>query len=214
MRVVLLARNAQNECTAGGTQGREGRDMRAELRGLEACISVCALVTSLSPLLIPWRNLTMAESPKVERETPPMSAEQLRMSLLDQQMKEAEKRQKAKSEEERQHADFAADFLKNRVSDNEIAMVRRLVMNAVKDGKFEALVYSFPSELCTDSGRAINSAEPEWPETLQGKAKEFYERYQEFAKPQGYKLKAMIISFPGGMPGDVGFFLDWAPDKA
>src|SRR5262245_12047635 len=156
----------------------------------------------------------MAESMKTDRGTAPMSAEQLRMTLLEQQMKEAEKQQKAKSEDEKQHADFAADFLKNSVTDDEIAMVRRLVMNAVKDGKFEAMVYSFPSVLCTDSGRAINSAEPDWPETLQGKAKEFYERYQEFAKPQGYKLKAMIINFPGGMPGDVGFFLDWAPDEA
>ena len=57
-------------------------------------------------------------------------------------------------------------------------MVRRLVMNAVKDGKMEAMVYSFPSDLCTDSGRAINNSDPNWPETLQGKAKEFYDRYR------------------------------------
>ena len=54
----------------------------------------------------------------------------------------------------------------------------------------------------------------DWPQTLQGKAKEFFDRYQTYGKPQGYKLKAMIINFPGGMPGDVGFFLNWAPDKA
>ena len=42
----------------------------------------------------------------------------------------------------------------------------------------EAMVYSFPSDLCTDSGRAINNYDPNWPETLQGKAKEFFERYQ------------------------------------
>jgi hypothetical protein len=84
-------------------------------------------------------------------------------------------------------------------------------MNAVQDGKMEAMVYSFPSDLCTDSGRAINNGEPHWPETLQGKAKEFYERYLQFGKPQGYKLKAMVINFPGGIPGDIGFFLNWAP---
>ena len=90
-------------------------------------------------------------------------------------------------------------------------MVRRLVMNAVKDGKMEAMVYSFPSDLCTDSGRAINNSDPHWPETLQGKAKEFFDRYQEVAKPQGYRLKAMVINFPGGVPGDIGLFLNWAP---
>ena len=42
----------------------------------------------------------------------------------------------------------------------------------------EAMVYSFPSDLCTDSGRAINSADPQWPETLQGKAKQFYDAFK------------------------------------
>ena len=48
---------------------------------------------------------------------------------------------------------------------------------------------------------------------MQGKAKELYDRYLAVAKPQGFKLKATIINFPGGMPGDVGFFLNWAPDE-
>jgi hypothetical protein len=86
-------------------------------------------------------------------------------------------------------------------------------MNAVKDGKFEALVFTFPSELTSDGGRAINNNRPDWPETLQGKAKELFERYQSIAKPAGYKLKAMIINFPGGVPGDVGFYLNWAPEE-
>ncbi|WFU51309.1 histidine kinase [Sinorhizobium terangae] len=143
----------------------------------------------------------------------PISAEQLRMQMLEREMAEMEKERKLRSLQEQKLADFAADFLEKHVTEQEIAVVRRLVQNAVKDGKFEAMVYSFPSSLCTDSGRAINSADRDWPQTLQGKAKEFYERYQTFGKPQGYKLKAMIINFPGGIPGDVGFFLDWSPDK-
>ncbi|TGU65624.1 histidine kinase, partial [Mesorhizobium sp. M00.F.Ca.ET.186.01.1.1] len=59
---------------------------------------------------------------------------------------------------------------------------------------------------------AINSSDPQWTETLQGKAKQFYQRYLEIAKPQGYRLKAMVINFPGGVPGDIGFFLSWAPE--
>ena len=91
-------------------------------------------------------------------------------------------------------------------------MIRRIAMSAMQAGKFEAMVYSFPSDLCTDGGRAINNSEPGWTETLQGKAKELYDRFQTIAKPKGYKLKAMIINFPGGVPGDVGFFLSWAPE--
>lgn len=142
----------------------------------------------------------------------PPSAEQLRLALLEEQMKEAEKQEKARAQANDELAKFTNSFLKDQVSENEIAMVRRLVVNAVKNGKFEAMVYSFPSDLCSDGGRAINSADPQWPETLQGKAKQFYERYLKFAKPQGYKLKAMIINFPGGIPGDVGMFINWEPE--
>jgi hypothetical protein len=146
------------------------------------------------------------------KNTTPASAADLRMMLLKEQMAEAKKQDELRSREEKKVLAFTEDFLKSQVTEDEIAMVRRLVMNAVKDGKLEAMVYSFPSDLCTDSGRAINSNDAEWPQTLQGKAKEFYDRYQQFGKPQGFKLKAMIINFPGGMPGDVGFFLNWAPE--
>ena len=144
-------------------------------------------------------------------ETPPPSASDLRMILLEEQMAEMKKREQLQQREQKKLTDFTDSFLKEQVTEAEIAMVRRLVMNAVKDGKFEALVYSFPSDLCTDGGRAINSNDPDWPETLQGKAKQFYERYLAYGKPQGFKLKAMIISFPGGVPGDIGLFLNWAP---
>jgi len=155
----------------------------------------------------------MANIKDVDINAAPMSADQLRLVLLKEQMEEADKQEKLRAKQHEELTKFTNSFLKDQVSDDEIAMVRRLVMNAVKNGKFEALVYSFPSELCTDSGRAINSADPQWPETLQGKAKQFHERYLKFAKPQGYKLKAMIINFPGGIPGDVGFFINWAPES-
>jgi hypothetical protein len=141
----------------------------------------------------------------------PPSASDLRMALLQEQEAEAKKREQQKQREQQRIADFTDDFLKGSVTEGEIAMVRRLVMNAVKEGKYEALVYSFPSDLCSDQGRAINSNDPDWTDTLLGKAKEFYGRYLKYGKPQGFKLKAMIINFPGGIPGDVGFFLNWSP---
>ena len=151
-------------------------------------------------------------SEKIDPAAGPISAEKLRMSILQKEMDKMDTERKAREAEEQRLSAFTRDFLHQHVSEDEIAMVRRLVMNAVKDGKMEAMVYAFPSDLCTDSGRAINNSDPRWPETLQGKAKEFYNRYVEFGRPQGYKLKAMIINFPGGMPGDVGFFLNWAPE--
>ena len=142
----------------------------------------------------------------------PPSAEQMRMALQQERLAEEEKQKKYQAAVNEKLTKFTDSFLKDQVSEDEIATVRRLVMNAVKEGKYEALVYTFPSSLCTDSGRAINSADPQWPESLQGKAKQFYERYLKFGKPHGYKLKAMIVNFPGGIHGDVGFFLNWAPE--
>ena len=154
----------------------------------------------------------MANVKSTDVNAAPPSASELRMLLLEEQMAEAKKRETQVKREQDKLSKFTEDFLKGQVTEGEVAMVRRLVMNAVKEGKFEALVYSFPSELCSDSGRAINSGDPQWTETLQGKAKKFYNRYLEFGRPQGFKLKAMIINFPGGMPGDVGFFISWAPE--
>jgi hypothetical protein len=140
------------------------------------------------------------------------SADQLRMSIIAKEMEEMAKQEKQKAKRDKQLSEFTDSFLTEHVSEQERAMIQQLVMNAANNAKFEALVYSFPSDLCTDRGRAINSRLEHWPETLQGKAKELYDRYLAIAKPQGFRLKAAIINFPDGMPGDVGFFLNWAPE--
>lgn len=144
----------------------------------------------------------------------PKSAQELRMAMIERQLADMEKRQKAKKIEQEEHAAFVESFLKGSLDLEERKKIRQLVLNAVADGQYEALVYSFPSDLCTDGGRAINNGESDWPKTLQGKAKEFFENFKSEAQPLGYKLKAMIINFPGGMPGDVGFFINWAPENA
>jgi hypothetical protein len=154
----------------------------------------------------------MSGDQKIDPNAMPASAADLRKTLIDEQMAEMKKQMAHRSAEQEKLAAFTDDFLKGQVTDEEIARVRRLVMNAVKDGKLEAMVYTFPSDLCTDSGRAINSGDPQWPETLRGKAKQFFERFLKFGKPQGFKLKAMVVTFPGGIPGDIGFFLSWAPE--
>ncbi|MEX0809790.1 MAG: hypothetical protein WD044_13780 [Dongiaceae bacterium] len=154
----------------------------------------------------------MPENKNIDPNALPPSADNLRSMLADEKTTEMKKREIQRAAEQKKLTDFTDDFLKSEVTESEIASVRGLVMSAVKDGKFEALVYTFPSDLCTDSGRAINSGDPDWPKTLLGKAKQFYERFMKFGKPQGFRLKAMIINFPGGMPGDVGFYLNWAPE--
>ena len=85
----------------------------------------------------------------------------------------------------------------------------RMVKSAAERGEREVLAIRFPSEYCTDGGRAINNFEPNWPETLTGFAKRAHEFFLKELQPKGYKVRAQIMDFPGGVPGDVGIFLRW-----
>jgi len=68
------------------------------------------------------------------------------------------------------------------------------VKSAAARGESEMLVMRFPSDLCSDHGRAINNAEAEWPDTLVGQPRQFYEIWKERLEPAGYRLKAMIVA--------------------
>ncbi|WP_024280604.1 hypothetical protein [Xanthobacter sp. 126] len=81
---------------------------------------------------------------------------------------------------------------------------------AAQRGETEIMVMRFPNVLCSDKGRAINNAEEGWPDTLTGRPRQAYELWRDYLRQGHYKLKAMIVDWPNGMPGDVGFFLSWA----
>ena len=105
------------------------------------------------------------------------------------------------------------------------ARVKQLIDEHIEDDKWQALLHKardaaahgqkqmlllrFPSQLCSDGGRAINVSDHDWPETLRGEAAEIYLRWERDLKPQGFHLAAQILDFPGGMPGDIGLFLIW-----
>ncbi|ACK50140.1 conserved hypothetical protein [Methylocella silvestris BL2] len=80
---------------------------------------------------------------------------------------------------------------------------------AAERGESEMQVVRFPSEMCSDHGRAINNTEEGWPDTLVGAPRQFYELWKADLQPLGYGLKAMIVDWPAGFPGDVGMFLTW-----
>ena len=87
------------------------------------------------------------------------------------------------------------------------------VRAAAERGETALMVIRFPNALCTDHGRAINNSDPDWPETLTGRPRQAYEIWRDHLKPAGFRLSAMIIEWPGGLPGDVGFFLKWSDPK-
>jgi hypothetical protein len=80
---------------------------------------------------------------------------------------------------------------------------------AAERGETHARLFTFPSELCKDGGRAINNGDPNWPDSLDGFAARAYEYYKKELQPLGYRLRAEILDFPGGMPGEVGITLTW-----
>jgi hypothetical protein len=71
------------------------------------------------------------------------------------------------------------------------------------------LLLRFPSELCSDGGRAINVAEPGWPATLRGEAAEIYLHWERELRSRGFGIAARVLEFPGGLLGDIGLFLTW-----
>jgi CBS domain-containing protein len=82
--------------------------------------------------------------------------------------------------------------------------------HAATRGEKEFMLLRFPSDLCSDGGRAINAPLPDWPATLRGEAAETFLRWQRELRPLGFHLSAHVLDFPGGKPGDIGLFLGWA----
>jgi hypothetical protein len=80
---------------------------------------------------------------------------------------------------------------------------------AAQKGEQEHLILRFPSELCTDLGRAINAPDPNWPATLRGVAAQVFMRWKHELRPHGFHLLARVVDFPNGIPGDIGLYLHW-----
>ena len=108
-----------------------------------------------------------------------------------------------------QRQKVVSELAKRHMDDNSWHAKLHHAREAARRGEKEYLLLRFPSELCTDAGRALNVAESGWKNTLRGEAAEVYERWETELKPQGFRLLARILEYPDGFPGDAGFFLMW-----
>jgi hypothetical protein len=138
-----------------------------------------------------------------------ITPDQLRRIAEEQEMAKAREalEKKRKVDDDRHHLRDA--FMSQEIHPEVFERVSRVVKGAAERGEREVLVVRFPSEYCTDGGRTINNFEPGWSDTLTGFAKRAHEFWQKELEPQGYKVRAQIMDFPGGVPGDVGLFLTW-----
>jgi hypothetical protein len=139
----------------------------------------------------------------VIRPTELQKAAQERDMARAREILEADKRH---ADERRQLQDA---FMQREIQKDGKARLSTALRAAAERGDNHLQVFTFPSELCTDSGRAINSGAPNWPETLVGYAQRAYEFYKVELQPHGYKLRAEIINFPDGVPGEVAVTLSW-----
>ncbi len=101
-------------------------------------------------------------------------------------------------------------ILERRLTNESWQQLLRHAELAAKHGEKELLLLRFPSEACSDGGRAIANVEEGWEKTLRGEAAELYARWDHELKPKGFGLGAPIMSFENDRIGDFGLVLTWA----
>jgi hypothetical protein len=112
-----------------------------------------------------------------------------------------------KQEEERKHLHDA--FMSEQIHPDVMNRLNAMVRRAAEQGLREIEALRFPASYCNDKGRRINNAEPDWPDSLEGFAKRAHEFYLKELQPLKFKVRAQVLSFPDGRPGDIGLFLSW-----
>ncbi len=112
-----------------------------------------------------------------------------------------------KEEEEESRA--RQDFMEQDIRPDGIDRFNMWVRRAAEQGQSEIQIMRFPSQYCTDHGRAINNFEEGWGDTLTGMARRVYDAYEAHLKAQGYKIRAQILNYPDGGLGEVGLYISW-----
>jgi CBS domain-containing protein len=159
----------------------------------------------LAPLRAPSTPATPPSQPAARG----AGAEDFRHLVSDYEHLRQRQADEARQAEAKERRARTKDLIDHHIADESWQRLIHLAREAAEHGAREYLLLRFPSELCTDNGRAINAAEPDWPASLRGEAAELYLRWKQDLRPLGFGMTARILDFPGGMPGDAGLFLSW-----
>jgi CBS domain-containing protein len=138
-----------------------------------------------------------------------LMAADFRRLAADHEHQEAEHLQEDRRTAAEQRRRKVAELIDHHLSDEHWRALMQRARHAAEHGGREFMLLRFPSQICTDGGRAVNVADPDWPATLRGEAAEIYLRWEHDLKQHGFRLAARVLDFPGGMPGDIGVFLNW-----
>jgi CBS domain-containing protein len=116
----------------------------------------------------------------------------------------------AKMELEEEHKRNLHDaFMSREPPADALERLMATLRHLAEQGETEMLALQFPASYLDDHGRKINNFEADWPTSLTGFAKRAFEFYDKNLRPLGYKVRAQILDYPGGMPGTVGIYLAW-----
>lgn len=130
-------------------------------------------------------------------------------SIAQKKKREAEERRAAEAAAEAERDALREAFNDRQVQPEALERIATVVRRAVENGEKRVQVLQFPSEWLPDSGRGITSHDPNWHQRLEGFPKRAYEYYLKELQPRGFQLQVEIVDWPGGMPGDCGWFLSW-----
>ena len=100
-----------------------------------------------------------------------ITPEQLRRIAEEKEMAQLREALEKKRKVDEAQDQVREAFMSRDIHPEVFERVSRVVKSAAERGEREVLALRFSSEYCTDGGRAINSFEPNWPETLTGFAK-------------------------------------------
>jgi hypothetical protein len=138
------------------------------------------------------------------------SAEDLHKVMTQHEIAEQAKKDASAGEAAKQRAELVKHLsVRVDITEERIAAFMTRVHQAAENGEKQLLIIRFPSDVCSDGGRAINNALAGWEETLVGMPQQIYEIWSERLKPRGFKLRAEVLDYPNGMPGDIGLFCRW-----
>jgi hypothetical protein len=136
-------------------------------------------------------------------------AEDLNAIIIDAEMKKMDEERAKTAKQAKQQAELREAFMSREIHPEVMDRIDKVVRAAAGNGLKQIDVLSFPASYCNDRGRRINNQLPDWPESLEGFARRAYEFYMKELRPLGYKLHAEVVSFPGGIPGEISLFLKW-----
>jgi hypothetical protein len=159
---------------------------------------------------MPEPKASETKDPAGADETLPSAADLDEVVETTAKRKEEDQRRLQREAEQRKKAEIEALRRPVTISEDEIKDLVHKFRSAAEQGLTEYTIFRFPAKLLEDGGRAINNFDPEWPNTLAGAARGYYEAWEKYLKDRGYKISAQVSNFDeDGLIEEISPIISW-----